>query len=446
MTAAEPAKRRPSHSHHARVGELVDGRYRIDGVLGRGAWSVVYDAVNERTGQQVGLKMLLRNLPGGDASAEARFVQEAQIMASLQHPNTLRVFDVGRTPGGALYIAAQRLFGPTLEQVLQLQEAVGRPLSPAELTPVLEAVLGSLAEAHDKGLVHRDVKPANVMLHEVGGERFVKVLDFGIAMWVREAAQERGRLMGTPDAMSPEQCADQELDARSDLYAVAALAFRALAGRPVFLGEDVDDVLRQHREAAAPNLRSVAPQPISEALAGWVARGLAKHPKDRFQDARVMREVLREAIAAAPTISSPVPVEAAAPDATTALASARHRASSWRIPALTPEIVTVRDTGTWRVERREPVGAAEQILPEDAALPRSTAKYGVVDAATLAEHRARFPALQPVAEATADPDAEGDVATAPKPRAPLPAPRGPKSPDAPPQRSLMDRLRRLIGG
>ncbi len=451
MTAAEPAQRRPSHSHHSRVGELVDGRYRIDGVLGRGAWSVVYDAVNERTGQQVALKMLLRNLPGGDASAEARFVQEAQIMASLQHPNTLRIFDIGRTPGGALYIAAQRLFGPTLEHVLQLQDAGRRPLSPAELAPILEALLGSLAEAHDKGLVHRDVKPGNVMLHEVGGERFVKVLDFGIAMWVRQAAQERGQLMGTPDAMSPEQCADQELDARTDLYAVAALAFRALAGRPVFLGVDVDDVLRQHREVAPPDVRMVSPQPISDALAAWVARGLAKHPKDRFQDARAMREALRQAMTAATLPSPAAAVEAAASAVSTTVTSTQHRASSWRIPALMPEVVTLRDTGTWRVERREPVGAAEQLLPEDAALPRSTAKYGVVDAAALAEHRARLPVLQQAAAATEATGAGSDRAEAATPGLtptlkPTSGPIEKSGPDAPPQRSLLERLRRLMGG
>lgn len=402
-TMSHQTRRRPSHSHHAQIGELVDGRYRIEGTLGRGAWSVVYDAVHWRTRQQVALKMLLRNLPGGDDEAEARFFREAQIMASLQHPNTLRVFDVGRTGGGALYIASQRLQGPTLEQVFGDLEAEGRAMPPVELAPILEAILSSLAEAHDKGLVHRDVKPGNVMLHEVSGEHFVKVLDFGIAMLIADAARERSAGVGTPDAMSPEQCAGQELDARSDLYAVAALAFRGLAGRPAFVGADVDEVLRMHREEPAPDVRRVATQPVADALAAWVARGLAKHPKDRFGDAREMRAALRAAMSGQAS-EEPAP---------------RQRPSSWAIPAVKAEIVATRETGRWRVERREPVGAPTQALPADAALPRSTAKYAAVDAATLAAHRAA-------------PDLEG----------PLAPPVADKAPDP----GFFAKLRRLLGG
>ncbi|MCB9740301.1 MAG: serine/threonine protein kinase [Deltaproteobacteria bacterium] len=398
------ASRRPSHSHHARVGELVDGRYRIEGALGRGAWSMVYDAVHWRTGQQVALKMLLRNLPVEDQAAETRFFREAQIMASLQHPNTLRVFDVGRTAGGALYIASQRLKGPTLEEVFTGLEREGRAMPPAELAPILEAILSSLAEAHDKGLVHRDIKPGNVMLHEVADEHFVKVLDFGIAMLVADAAKERSAGVGTPDAMSPEQCAGQELDPRSDLYAVAALAYRGLCGRPVFEGEDAHAVLEMHRSSPVPDPRQVAPQPISDGLAAWVRQGLAKHPKDRFGDARAMRTALRAAMSGEPT---PAPGK-------------RHRSSSWQIPAVKPEIVTTKDTGRWRVERKEPVTAATQVLPADAALPRSTAKYAAVDAATLAAHRAA-PALAPEPTPPSDPDAAQA-----------------------PSLGLLDRLRRLL--
>ncbi|MEY3013267.1 MAG: hypothetical protein RIT45_2002 [Pseudomonadota bacterium] len=404
--------RRPSHSHHARVGELVDGRYRIEGVLGRGAWSVVYEAVHWRTAQRVALKMLLRNLPVGDEAAEARFFREAQIMASLQHPNTLRVFDVGRTEGGALYIASQRLQGATLEQVFAGLEREGRAMPPVELVPILEAILSSLAEAHDKDLVHRDVKPGNVMLHEVSGDRFVKVLDFGIAMLIADAARERNAGVGTPDAMSPEQCAGQELDARSDLYAVAALAYRGLAGRPVFEGADVEEVLRLHREQPPPDLRQVAAQPVSDGLAAWVRQGLAKHPKDRFADARAMRAALRAAVS-----GEPMPTQAE-----------RHRPSSWQIPAVRPEIVTSKDTGRWRVERKEPVGAATQLPPVDAALPRSTARYALADVErAAAAARAAVPALQP-GHADAATDAAGSPAT------PTPTP------------GLLARLGRLLRG
>ena len=154
-------------------------------MLGRGAWSVVYDASSARTGQPVALKMLLRGLPCGDESAEARFFREAKVTAALQHPHTVRVFDVGRTRGGALYLASERLEGPTLEAIIVEREAANGLMTPMEMAEILDGVLGSLAAG--------------------------------------APITARGVSLGTPDAMSPEQCANQELDGRSDLYSVAAL-------------------------------------------------------------------------------------------------------------------------------------------------------------------------------------------------------------------------------
>ncbi len=378
---ADPATNQPdeprkvSDSHHAGIGDVVDGRYHIEFVLGRGSWSVVYAATSVRTGQPVALKMLLRGLPCGDAQAEQRFFREAQVTAALQHPNTLRVFDVGRTSGGALYIASERLSGPTLEEELSAQAARGRPMSEAEVLEIADAVLRSLAEAHDKGLVHRDLKPANVVLHEVAGERVVKVVDFGIASLKGQRITERGVSLGTPDYMSPEQCARQDLDGRSDLYALGVILYRALTCRVPFVGDDVFAVMEQHRESDPPDVREAMPD-VSEGVALLIDRALQKHPDHRFQDARKMQEAVARAARDLP--NSP---------------RLRPRSQS-RIPRVVIAQGPTQDTGSWRVSAKDRVTAATQVATGSRARVRSTVKYAQVTTEALEAHRSKGPKLE----------------------------------------------------
>ncbi|MCO4763683.1 MAG: serine/threonine protein kinase [Myxococcales bacterium] len=368
--------RSPSDSHHSGIGDVVDGRYKIEGVLGRGNWSVVYRATSQRTGHPIALKMLLRGLPCGDERAEKRFFREAQITAALQHPNTLRVFDVGRTSGGALYIASEQLHGPTLEDELRDRADSGRFMSEAEVLEIADAVLRSLSEAHSRGMVHRDLKPGNIVLHSVGSEQVVKVLDFGIASLQSDRITPRGVSLGTPDYMSPEQCASQHLDGRSDLYSLGIILFRALAGRVPFVGENVFDVMKQHRELNAPSVRDLAPQ-VSEGLSLLIERALAKHPDHRFMDAASMREAVLRAARDLPT-------------------QPRLRArSSTRIPRVVVSTAPTQDTGSWRVSASDPVTAATQVATDSVGRVRSTAKYAQVTSQALEAHRTRGPDLQP---------------------------------------------------
>lgn len=366
--------RRPSDSHHAGIGDLVDGRYRIEGVLGRGTWSVVYRATAERTGHPIALKMLLRGLPCGDEHAEQRFFREAQITAALQHPNTLRVFDVGRTSGGALYIASEQLQGHTLEDELAGRVERKRTMSEVEALEIADSVLRSLAEAHDRGMVHRDLKPGNIVLHTVAGERVVKVLDFGIASLQGDRMTPRGVSLGTPDYMSPEQCARQDVDGRSDLYALGVILYRAVSGQVPFTGEDVFVVMKHHRETDAPDVRLVAPM-VSEGLASVIDRALAKHPAERFHDARAMRAAIVRAARDLPE-------------------QPRLRAQS---SSLIPRVIVSQaprgDTGSWRVSAQDPVTAATQVVLEDTGRVRSTAKYTQVTTEALEAHRTRGPQL-----------------------------------------------------
>ncbi|HAN31452.1 MAG TPA: hypothetical protein DCQ06_07625 [Myxococcales bacterium] len=368
------APKGPSDSHHGSIGDVVDERYQLLSVLGRGTWSVVYAAESLRTGQPVALKMLLRGLPCGDDHAEQRFFREAKVTAGLRHPNTLRVFDVGRTSGGALYIASERLEGLSLEEELHIRAQRKRPMSESEALEIIDATLRSLAEAHAQNLVHRDLKPDNIFLQDIAGERVVKVVDFGIAALRGHRITARGVSLGTPDYMSPEQCARQDLDGRSDLYALGVILYRALSGQVPFIGNDVFDVMNKHREAPPPDIREIVPQ-ISEGTALIIDRALAKHPDDRFADARAMLQVVARAARDLP------------------VALQFRPASSGSIPRPVITRAPSATTGSWRVSAADEVTAATQRAPQVAGRVRTTTKYAQVTAEAIAAYQNRGPAL-----------------------------------------------------
>ena len=189
-------------------GDVIDGRYRVTGVLGRGGFGAVYAAEHTGTQQKIAIKMMLPNAAGVDEAEVRRFHREAQVTANLRHPNTVRVIDVGQAKTGAMYIAMELLHGPTLEQVLRDRAAVGKVLPPHEVIDIGVQVLRSLQEAHKQGLVHRDLKPANIMLCEGDDDEAttVKVLDFGIARQQDSSLTGAGTSLGTQAYMSPEQC------------------------------------------------------------------------------------------------------------------------------------------------------------------------------------------------------------------------------------------------
>ena len=368
-------ERRPSSRHHAASGHIVDERYRVGAEIARGSWSVVYDATHVRTGHSVALKMLLANLPGGDDRAEERFFREARMTAQLEHPNTVRVFDVGRTDSGALYFACERLTGRTLEDELEHLQESGERMTQLEAIDIAEQVLRSLKEAHGKGLVHRDLKPANLFMAEVGGERMIKVLDFGIARLLGHRITERGVALGSPDYMSPEQCACQDVDARSDLYAVAAILFHLVTGRPPFVGEDEWEVIDLHRSADVPDPRQVTRQPISRALAQLIMRGLSKHPGGRWQDAQVMLTALEDVHARL-------------------TAASNRRTSSAAIPGRRRRLRET--TGQWSSASRETPAEMAPAEESGSAFPavKTTARYTAVTDEIIEEHQARGPELE----------------------------------------------------
>ena len=274
-----------------RPGDVINGRYRITALVGRGGFGAVYSGEHTGTHQLVALKLLMPS--DDDAHTDVRrFHQEAQLTASLRHPNTVRVFDVGQTQHGALFLAMELLHGETLEDRLQLLEARGQALPQEETLDMAIQTLKALGEAHGKGLVHRDLKPANLMLTELEGEPLLKVLDFGIARRKGSTLTGHGRALGTPAYMSPEQCMGDEVDGRADLYALGCILFRCLAGRTPFEAESAFATMQGHALAPVPDLTQKARGPVAPGLKAAIEKVLAKEPKQRFQHAKEMRERL----------------------------------------------------------------------------------------------------------------------------------------------------------
>lgn len=269
------------------------GQYTLEEEIGRGSMGTVYRARHQLLKRPTAVKLLrVRNL---DERALLRFEHEVQLTASLSHPNTIAIYDYGRTQDGVFYYAMEYLEGIDLQALV---EADG-PQPPGRVVHMLLQITGALAEAHGAGLIHRDVKPANLMLCVRGGVHdFMKVLDFGLVKDLRSPdALVKGSFVGTPLYAAPEAyLTPDRVDARADLYALGAVAFYLLTGREVFRGARVLEVLEQHVNAAPPTLREAGRADVPGALEEIVRACLAKHPGDRPASALALRAQL-EALA-----------------------------------------------------------------------------------------------------------------------------------------------------
>lgn len=283
--------------------KLTD-RYELRRVLGRGGMGVVYEAMDLLERRSVAVKLLAPEA-NADPQLTERFLREAKNTFRLTHPNIVRVFDAGRASTGALFFVMEHLEGQSLSQVLRS----GGPLPPTEAVELVGQLTDALAVAHAANIVHRDVKPGNVMLVKEGGRRVVKLLDFGIARSYGATTQltSTGTALGTPEYMSPEQVLGQTIDHRSDLYAVGVILMNLLTGRPLFVGESAVSIAYHHVHTTPEPLTRLVPDlPHGAALEQIVSRCLAKDPNDRFQDAPTLRRALDAAMSDAPTQAMPV--------------------------------------------------------------------------------------------------------------------------------------------
>jgi hypothetical protein len=257
------------------------GQYALEEKLGAGGMGTVYKARHAMLRRPTAVKLL--DVDKMSDAAIARFEREVQLTSALTHPNTVAVFDYGRTPEGIFYYAMEFLDGLNLDDLIKRFGS----LPEARAAFILRQICGSLAEAHDAGMVHRDIKPANIFLTRRGGMAdFVKVLDFGLAKALDSADKANvtspHALLGTPLYLAPEAVNQPEaVDARADVYAVGAVAYFMLTGTPVFTGTTIMEICMKHTTEAPqpPSVRSG--RPISPDLEALLLRCLAKTPTER---------------------------------------------------------------------------------------------------------------------------------------------------------------------
>ncbi len=255
--------------------QRVVGRYRLGRMLGAGGMGQVWTADHPGLGREVAVKLLRP----GDASDElvARFETEIHALTELAHPHTVRVYDCGITDDGYWYYVMERLHGTTLTQAVRAGAMSGR-----RAIRIARQIANALGEAHAAGIVHRDLKPDNLFLTTVGEDRdFVKVLDFGVAKRaVASRLTQTGMAVGTPAFMAPEQALSCDVDGRTDVYALGAVMFHMLAGRPPFIADAIAIVMLAQVHDPAPRVAMFAAG-IPEVLDELIDRCLAKDPRDR---------------------------------------------------------------------------------------------------------------------------------------------------------------------
>ncbi len=318
------------------TGQVVDGKFEILDEIGHGGMGVVYRARQISLDRIVALKMLSASLVD-DPEFRSRFCQEAKIIARLNHPNILHVYDI-LDHGTDFWIVMEYLEGRSLRDVLR--DAGRLPI--ARAVHIAAQVAGGLAYAHSKGIIHRDIKPDNIMMLP---DDQVKIMDFGIAHLRGSSIHtQTGVAMGTPQFMSPEQAAGKPVDARSDLYSLTVVLYRMLTGELPFTADSPVAVALKHVQEPPPRPSKVNPA-IPPALDALVLKGMAKKPDERFQSAEEMREALlhpdfRVEPAAAPS-ASPEETYVAAPAQPLAFSPPPPAAESIGT-ASTPVLVPVR--------------------------------------------------------------------------------------------------------
>jgi serine/threonine-protein kinase len=300
------------------IGQLLDGRYRIEALIGAGGMGKVYRATREHLGKRFAIKTLETDIKVSErAELVERFAREAQATAAIRHENVVEIIDFGQT-SECVYFVMELLEGYVLADLI----GHGRTLEPARMVPLAVQIANGLHAAHVQGTIHRDVKPGNVFIspNREGQER-VKVLDFGLAKVSDGLKLTRaGVMFGTASYMSPEQALGASLDARTDVYALGCVLFESLAGRPPFVGDSLMAIIGQHLQKPPPRLAELRPDlQVPAGLEELIECALAKKAEQRFSGMEAMVRALMSL-----ELPPPPRVEVARPTSPAPASAQRH--------------------------------------------------------------------------------------------------------------------------
>jgi serine/threonine-protein kinase len=427
---------------------VVAGRYRVERLIARGGMGAVYLARQLDLHRPVALKILSPSPDADDRAAfEVRFRLEAETLAALNHPNIVTLYDYGQTDDGRCYLALEYIDGPRFTDLLR-----EGPLPAERIVPLVLQVLRALRYAHRRGVVHRDLKPSNLLIRtDDDGEEQVKVVDFGLVKVLEDdqSLTRAGLVLGSPHCMAPEQVRGDDVDHRTDLYALGVLLFRALTGVWPFHGDSGTATMIAHLQQPVPRMASLAPAiAVPPAVERVVLACLSKDPSGRPESALALMEALKSALGLpVPAVADPggdalrselstapvggdppldghtIPLEALATPAPAPAPAVPARPPAWRplvLGALAASTACALALAAW-LWRGSPTAAPPAALRAE---PAPTAVTGLPAPASPSPEMPAGTALAPSAGPARAGEGAGGSAPRNAPRAaPVPAPR-----------------------